>query len=128
MREAWKRPREFTRCQTALEVEIVVAGRKIVGSTRDVSMNGLYLSGERSVVAGLRCTVRLFVGGRETGARVDAVGRIARVDPGGIAVNFDEVSFEGYQHLKQLILLNAEDPDLAAEEIDRHVGLRRRDP
>jgi len=37
------------------------------------------------------------------------------------------VSLDGYQHLKQLVLLNAPDPDQVAEEIDEHVGLCRRE-
>lgn len=127
MQELWKHAREFTRCQTAMDVDIASGERRVEGSTRDVSLNGLYLYGERSFPAGTRCQVVLFIGGRESGARVEAVGRVARVDAEGIAVTFEEVSLEGYQHLKQLVLLNAPDPDQVAEEIEQHVGLRRRD-
>jgi len=42
-------------------------------------------------------------------------------------VSFDTVDLDGYQHLRQLVLLNSPDPDRAAEEIDQHVGLLRRD-
>jgi hypothetical protein len=126
MQEIRKHEREFTRCPTALDVEITVADRILVGSTRDVSLCGLYLFGERSLAAGTRCQLTLFVGGRESGARVDASGRVARVDATGMAISFDEVSLDGYHHLKQLVLLNAPDPDQVAEEIDQHVGLRRR--
>ncbi len=126
MGESFKHQREFIRAATAVEVEISAGDRTIVGSTRDVSMNGVYLVGERSIAAGARCRVTVYIGGRESGARVDAAGRIARVDAHGMAVTFDEVSLDGYQHLKQLVLLNAPDPDQAAEEIDEHRGLRRR--
>ena len=126
MQEHFKHRREFSRSQTAVEVEITAGQRTVVGSTRDVSMNGLYLFGERSIAAGERCGIRLFLGGRETGIGVSARGRVARVDAGGMAVTFEEVDLEGYQHLKQLVLLNAADPDQTAEEIDQHRGLRRR--
>jgi hypothetical protein len=43
-----------------------------------------------------------------------------------MAVAFDEVNLDGYHHLKQLVLFNALDPDQAVEEIEQHVGLRRR--
>jgi len=125
--EAWKHPREFTRCKTAIEVEIAAADRRVTGETRDVSLSGLYFYGERSLPAGTPCRVTLFVGGRESGARIDASGRIARVDAHGLAVSFDTVDLDGYQHLRQLVLLNSPDPDRAAEEIDQHVGLLRRD-
>jgi hypothetical protein len=126
MQEPFKHTREFTRCQTAIEVEIAASDRTVVGATRDVSLNGLYLFGERSFAAGSRCRITLFVGGRGSDARVEASGCVARVDLDGMAVTFDEVSLEGYQHLKQLVLLNAPDPDQVIEEIDQHVGLRRR--
>jgi hypothetical protein len=127
MQEHFKHQREFTRSQTAVEVEIAAGPRTLVGSTRDVSMNGLYLFGERSIAAGERCRIRLYLGGRESGVCVSATGRVARVDASGTAVTFDEVDLDGYQHLKQLVLLNAADPDQVAEEIDQHRGLRRRD-
>lgn len=127
MEERFKHQREFTRSHTAVEVEIFAGERTVVGATRDVSMNGLYLIGERAFAAGERCSIRLYLGGRDTGACVSARGRIARVDAGGTAVTFDEVDLEGYQHLKQLVLLNASDPDQTAEEIDQHRGLRRRE-
>jgi hypothetical protein len=126
MQDLWKHAREFTRCPTAMEVEIAMGERSVVGSTRDVSLNGIYLYGERQFPAGTRCRVTLFVGGRESDVRVEASGHVARVDAQGMAVHFDEVSLDGYQHLKQLVLLNAPDPDQVAEEIDQHVGLRRR--
>lgn len=127
MRQSWQHPREFTRCKTALEVEITAGDRRVVGETRDLSLSGIYLFGERSLPAGTPCRVMLFVGGRESGARIEASGRIARVDAYGLAVSFDTVDLDGYQHLKQLVLFNAADPDRAAAEIDQHIGLRRRD-
>ena len=127
MEESFKHQREFTRSETAVEVEVIAGQRSVVGSTRDVSMNGLYLSGERSIAAGELCSVRLYLGGRDSGVCVSARGRVARVDLGGTAVTFDDVDLEGYQHLKQLVLLNASDPDQTAEEIGQHRGLRRRE-
>jgi hypothetical protein len=127
VQELWKHSREFTRCQTAIEVEIATGERSVVASTRDVSLNGIYLYGERSLPAGTPCRVTLFIGGRESDVRVEASGHVARVDAEGLAVSFDEVSLDGYQHLKQLVLLNAPDPDQVAEEIEQHVGLRRRE-
>ena len=126
MQEVWKHPREFTRCQTAIDVEIAGSDRTVVGSTRDVSLNGIYLCGERSFAAGTRCQVTLYVGGRESGVQVDASGRVARVDDAGMAISFEAVNLDGYHHLKQLVLLNAPDPDQVVEEIEQHVGLRRR--
>ncbi len=126
MQEHPKETREFTRCQTAMDVEIASGDRFIAGSTRDVSLKGLYVHGERSIPAGTRCAVTLFVGGRGSEVRIEASGRIARVDAGGMAVSFEEVTLDGYEHLKQLVLLNAPDPDQVADEIAQHVGLRKR--
>jgi hypothetical protein len=127
MQEPYKHEREFTRSATAIEVEITAGNRTVGGSTRDIAMKGLYLFGERSIAAGEACSIRLYLGGRESGVCVQARGRVARVDAEGMAVSLDEVDLDGYQHLKQLVLLNAEDPDQAAEEIEQHRGLLRRD-
>jgi len=122
----WKHVREFTRSRVTVEVELEASEQRISGSTRDVSMSGLYLWGERRVPAGAPCRVHMLVGGDRSGIRVDARGRVARVDAEGMAVSFEEVSLEGFQHLKQLVLLNSPDPDAALDEIAQHHGLRRR--
>jgi hypothetical protein len=109
-------------------VELACGGRTVRGSTRDVSLSGIYLFGERSLAAGTPCSVTLLLGGPESDVRVEARGRVARLDDGGMAVGFEEVGFDGYQHLQRLVLLNAPDPDQVVEEIEQHVGLRRRSP
>lgn len=129
MEPAWKHAREFTRTAVAVDVDLLDserAERSVAGATRDVSMNGLYLRAERCLPAGARCDVRLYLGGRDSGLCIEAVGRIARLDATGMAVCFEELSYDAYQHLKQLVLLNAPDPDVVLEELAQHQGLRRR--
>jgi hypothetical protein len=41
-----------------------------------------------------------------------------------MAIEFDRVEVESFEHLKQLILLNSSDPDNVWEEFERHLGLK----
>ena len=77
---------------------------------------------------GAPCQVRLFVGGRASGACIEAAGEIVRVDDAGVEIMFKEINeTESYHHLRQLVLLNFGDPDRAGHEFAVHVGLKLRD-
>ncbi|OGW34027.1 MAG: hypothetical protein A2X58_10825 [Nitrospirae bacterium GWC2_56_14] len=96
----------------------------------DVSMSGLHLTGLDRADSGrplpgtsCRASIHLQAAGHQ--AQIEADGRIVRSKPGELAVEFIEIELEGYQHLRQLILNNADDPDRAEEQFNEHRGIKR---
>jgi len=54
---------------------------------------------------------------------------VVRSAPDGIAIHFRELlGLDSYEHLRNLILHNAVDPDQAEQEFESHIGLRKADP
>jgi hypothetical protein len=92
----------------------------------DVSLNGIRITSDASFDAAARCDVKVILGGDS--ARIEIVARGCVVDGSSVAVHFDTLDVEGYNHLKRLILSHAPDSEQVEREFDEHAGLRRREP
>lgn len=119
--------REFLRVPFKTEITVRAAGRPLKsGSTLDISMNGLLLAtAETPPPEGTPCEVAIALAGSDPPVTISARGSIVRSGPGTLAVHFSDVDLDGYQHLRQVILHNAADPDQAERELSDHEGIRR---
>jgi len=123
--------RGFVRVPFNTQVLITAGGWSLqAASGIDISMSGLRLTGLDRTDTGrplpgtsCRASVRLQAAGHRV--LIEADGRIIRSGPGELAVEFIEIELDGYQHLRQLILNNTEDPDRAEKQFDEHRGIRR---
>jgi hypothetical protein len=119
--------RAFVRIPFATEVEV----RTEDGSIRptsdiNISMNGIgFSTGQAVPAAGSACTVRIMLTASEPSVAIEARGTVVRTLPGGLAVEFTELDIDSYLHLRQLILVNADDPERAEREFNAHPGIRR---
>jgi len=56
---------------------------------------------------------------------VRAKGFVSRAGVGGMAIEFtDIIGLDSWDHLRGLVLLNAEDSQRAQEQLANHLGLR----
>ena len=118
--------REFSRVQIPVRVEIARPGKMLFsGLAQDVSLNGLRVKSAEAFDADVPCDVSILLGEDSTPVRIDASGCVVRSDGTYVAVCFDAVELEGYEHLKKLIQYNAADLDQVEREFNEHVGLRR---
>lgn len=119
--------REFSRVMTTVQVDLWASDRHVLSQrTRDISLKGLYVYCRQGWPAGTRCELVLRLGDGPCSLPVQAQARVKRSDKQGMAIEIVRLTSEGYTHLKQLLLYNAENPDQVQEEFDSHVGLRRR--
>ena len=121
--------REFSRSEVAIRSEVrLQSGILLEGQIRDVSLNGAWFSTERSLPIGHPVQVSLVLSGGEPAEeiRIDLRGQVVRIEEGGVAVEFLSVSDEGIDHLRRLVLYNAQDSEQVLQEFESHVGLRRR--
>jgi hypothetical protein len=96
----------------------------------DISMSGLHLTGlDRAdsgrPLPGTSCKAGIHLQAAGHRVQIEADGRIIRSEPGELAVEFTEIELDGYRHLRQLILNNADDPDSAEKQFNEHRGIRR---
>jgi hypothetical protein len=120
--------REFTRVPFRVEAELVGDHATVVcGDVRDLSLNGLYAAGVGRLPPDSLCDVFLVLGGPASETRLKMRGRVARVDRGGLAVQFLALGLDTFYHLRNLVLYNGADHARIEDEFKAHLGLRRRE-
>ncbi len=120
-----KEGREFSRSHVSVNAELrTQCGLVMVGAVRDVSMKGVWVAYERTLPRGTPVKVALLLQDAEEKHRICAQGHVVRADINGIAVEFEDVDAEGLEHLRRLVLYNAEDTDRVETEFDSHLGIK----
>jgi len=120
--------REFSRVGVPVRVEIERQGQDIFKAVaEDVSLNGIRIASAESFDADVPCDVNVILGGEgDEPVVIEAHGCVVRSDGQFVAIHFDNLELEGYNHLKKLILYNALDSDQIEREFDAHIGLHRK--
>jgi len=119
--------RKFIRVPFMTEVEVRTGSSAIVSSSGiNISLGGLRLSTDRPVPPpDSTCDVKIFLRASDEPVVIQAKGKVVRCGPGSLAVEFTELDFDSYHHLRGLIVNNAVDPDRADLEFDAHWGIRK---
>lgn len=118
--------REFVRVPFRTTMIVRTAERTIRStSSLDISLTGLRVAVSGQVPAvGALCEVEIVLADADPPVVIEARGAIVRADAGLMAVHFTEVDLDGFDHLRRLILYNADDPERAEQEFDAHWGIR----
>ena len=118
--------REFVRVPFRIGTTVRISDRTIrSGTALDVSMNGILVATTEIVPPeGTSCEVEIILAEAPEPVIIEARGSIVRSKPGTLAVHFSEVDVDSYEHLRQLILNNSEDPERAEKEFGAHWGIR----
>jgi len=120
--------REFSRSPVRIRAEIrLTSGVLVEGQARNVSLNGLLFATERALPIGHDVKVSLILDTGSQEHRIETAGHVARVEAQGVAIAFNHVKAESLEHLRQLVLFNADDADKVEQEFTEHVGLHRRE-
>ena len=118
--------REFSRSRVEAHVEVSLeSGVMVDGSAADISLRGMRFSTERGLPVGKSVHVRIHLHGATPYPCLDLDARIARVEAGGVALEFTGVDVDSIEHLRRLILYNATDADQVQAEMSAHLGIGR---
>jgi len=119
--------REFSRIDIKIIAKVRAKGQEIVSNgAHDVSMKGVFVKGKTDWSIGTECEIHLILEGQNPPVDIKVKGRVQRITGEGIALLFTEVSLEAYEHLHNLVMLNADDPDKAEREFKNHLGLKKK--
>ncbi len=122
--------RNFSRVTLGIMCEFTASsGRCWAGLVRDLSLGGLYMTGETPPPVGHTGKVILMLDSGNASVRVEAVGTVVRSDTAlaAMAIRFDEIyGVDSFHHLKQLILWNARCAETIEREAGAHMGLHGR--
>lgn len=116
--------REFTRVPIKVEAEIRANGQTLFcHETRDVSMNGLFMTSDKPFERGTHGDISLIL---EGGMRIEVKGVVEHSSPKGMGIRFTEIGLDSYSYLQNLIMYNSPDTHKSEQEIHDHLGLKRR--
>jgi c-di-GMP-binding flagellar brake protein YcgR len=121
--------REFTRVSVELPGEVASEDfAAIHGQSRDVSLKGIFLVCDTPLPIDSACHIALFLGEQGNQTRIEAEGKVVRVDDAGIGIEFTVITgIDSYDHLRKLVLYNSSGKtEQIEEEFRNHAGLKRR--
>lgn len=121
--------REFSRVETHPRAKIaLMTGEEIVTAfITDISLGGVLIEGECDLELNTEVAVTVMLGEEPAERLIEAVGKVARCDARGIAVEFTELeNLESLEHLKNLILYNSRAPEPIEKEFRNHSGISRK--
>ena len=106
-----------------VEAELISGEAKLHGQVNDVSMRGLFLHCKEHFPEKTECTVELYLA--EHALCISAKGRIVRRFEDGMGVEFTEIDLDSFEHLRNLVRMNANNVSQVEGEFKSHLGLKK---
>ena len=115
--------RLFTRVAARLEADLETdEGLEIRGVLVNLSVRGFFVRTQEFAPIGSHCKVLLYPLGRDQGALV-ATGHIRREGSEGLGVEFDNLPYETFEVVRNIVLGAAERPDRVEDELLDRLGI-----
>lgn len=96
---------------TQIMLEAGDAKIRTEGSSRDLSLRGIFINIDEKISVGTPCKVEVALSGTAEPLVLQMDGRIVRNDASGIGITFDSMDLDSYTHLKNIVRYNADNPD-----------------
>ena len=97
--------------QTQIIVEAENAKIQMEGSSRDLSLNGIFVNTDQDIPVQSTCKVKILLSGLKPPMFLEMEGRIVRTDESGVAISFESMDLDSYTHLKNIVRYNVSNPD-----------------
>ncbi|HMK35664.1 MAG TPA: PilZ domain-containing protein [Desulfomonilaceae bacterium] len=109
--------RKFTRIPFHTEIRITAGEITHVSHRlRDISLGGAFVVLSDSFPVAACCTLEIELVGPASLLRVEIDGEVVRAQEDGIAVKFTKIDLDSLLHLKHMIKVFTQDPELINEE------------
>ena len=119
-----KNKRQFTRLHIHLDADLDFGLQRYNRhSVEDISLGGLYVSGNFNQQLGDICTVSLNHSDVDEALEIYAVCSVIRSDELGIGLEFFSMKLEDFCHLQTLLLYQADDPIILGTEFVNNMHL-----
>jgi hypothetical protein len=114
--------RASTRVSFSATVDLIFSDRTYEKSeTQDLSTTGVLAIGADGK-ENEECEVILYLTGLTSDLCLRMKGKIVRVQPDGVAVNFFEIDIDSYYHLKNIVYYNSDNPDELVGELEDNLA------
>jgi hypothetical protein len=120
--------RKSSRVPLALSADVRIDGVVRRLAVTNLSLGGVAVVTDTVLPVGTACHVALLLDGGEETVTCELEGEVVRNGAGEAGIVFSEVAgLESLEHLHNLLLYNASEPERIAGEFGHYLGLRRRD-
>ncbi|MBA4070835.1 MAG: hypothetical protein C0497_03225 [Gemmatimonas sp.] len=120
--------RKSSRVPLALSADVRIDGVVRRFAVINLSLGGVAVATDESLPPGAACHVALLLDGGEESVTCELEGVVVRTCAGEAGIAFSEVAgLESLEHLHNLLLYNASDPERMVREFENFLGLRRKD-
>ncbi len=110
-----KEKRRGIRVDFSTQIILMVDGSdsesQIEGSSKDLSLKGIFINTTEEIPVGSKCKVNVFLTGMVEAIVLQMQGDVARKTPSGIAIDFNLMDIDSYTHLKNIVRYNASEID-----------------
>jgi len=105
--------RNKTRVSFEAQIKLMFSDSKIEcsGNSKDMSLNGIFISTEARPEIGKKCDVEVTLTGGVDDLLLTMKGIITRHADHGIGINFNSMGLESYTHLKNIVRYNMNTSD-----------------
>ena len=111
--------RRASRIATGIEAQLTSPdGARLPAQLENLSVVGLRATVALTLAPGTRCSVEL----RANGVTIEARGTVLRCHGHELALRFEELPYESYEHLRSFLLAHADDPAVIADELSDRLG------
>ena len=102
--------RKFDRVEFATPIRIIldIDGKavELSGSSKDLSMKGIYIDTDRRFKPGTPCSVKIHLTGSSEKIELIIQASITRQTGKGMGICFDSMDVDTYAHLKNIVKYN----------------------
>lgn len=97
--------------KTQIEIHLEASSKtiKLIGSSKDLSLKGIFVSTENTFEPQTQCDISILLTGAIDTIKLEMKGRVVRVTDGGMGIAFDSMDVDSYSHLKNVVQYNSMD-------------------
>jgi len=105
--------RRHIRADFATRIVINVDGTEIeeAGNSKDLSLKGVFVTNDKTLPAGTKCSVKIFLSGGMDDIELNAGACVARVEERGLGLEFESMDLDSYTYLRNIMRYNTDDFD-----------------
>ncbi len=107
-------------------VVTITDGQSTISSTHttDISLNGIFIITKKRLPLNTVCDLTITLNSQVANLVLRLKATIMRETEDGFAVSFQEMDIETYQHLKNIVLYNSQDPESFLKQCQERPGFK----
>ena len=120
-----EKKRETTRVEFHVRAEMQAGGKTIEGTVENLSLKGMFLKTETShfsIQTGMDVHVTIRLAGAASKLAINVEGQVARWEKEGLGIEFTDIEFDSFVHLRNIVAYNTGDEDKIMEEFSDTFG------